>query len=168
MNPVVHFEIPAADYERAKKFYSGIFGWKIEEWPGNPTKYGMATTSKPNSGAINGALMERGNGVESTVVTIQVSSINDYLKKIVAAGGKPKMPKIEVGGMGYNASFYDPEGNIVGLWEDIKKTTHYICTGGCKGVSDHPGVCQTDGCPLLGHELTPCDCTDDLHHNFKP
>ena len=26
MNPVVHFEIPAEDVERAKKFYGDIFG----------------------------------------------------------------------------------------------------------------------------------------------
>jgi predicted enzyme related to lactoylglutathione lyase len=25
---IVHFEIPADDVERAKKFYSDLFGWK--------------------------------------------------------------------------------------------------------------------------------------------
>jgi len=29
MNSVVHFEIPADDVERAKKFYSENFGWKL-------------------------------------------------------------------------------------------------------------------------------------------
>lgn len=30
-NPtVVHFEIPAEDVDRARKFYSTLFGWKIE------------------------------------------------------------------------------------------------------------------------------------------
>ena len=28
---VVHFEIPANDTEKMKKFYSGVFGWKIEK-----------------------------------------------------------------------------------------------------------------------------------------
>ncbi len=28
---VVHFEIPASDTEKLKKFYSGVFGWKIEK-----------------------------------------------------------------------------------------------------------------------------------------
>ncbi|MFL6321712.1 MAG: VOC family protein, partial [Nitrososphaeraceae archaeon] len=28
------FEIPADDVERAKKFYSDLFGWKMEKWPG--------------------------------------------------------------------------------------------------------------------------------------
>jgi hypothetical protein len=41
---------------------------------------------------------------------------------------------------------------------------HYICTGGCKGESDHPGVCKTEECPLYGHELKECDCADGKHH----
>jgi predicted enzyme related to lactoylglutathione lyase len=31
---VVHFEIPANDTEKLRKFYSGVFGWKIERFPG--------------------------------------------------------------------------------------------------------------------------------------
>lgn len=121
MDPVVHFEIPADDFERAKNFYANLFGWKIEEWPGSPTKYGMATTAPSGqANAINGAIMQKGNGVTSTVVTIQVPSIDDYLDKITQAGGKLKMAKVKIGDMGYNASFYDTEGNIVGLWENIK------------------------------------------------
>jgi len=34
MPTIVHFEIPADDVERSKKFYSDLFGWKIEKWPG--------------------------------------------------------------------------------------------------------------------------------------
>ena len=30
MDKVVHFEIPADDLERAKKFYKTIFGWKMD------------------------------------------------------------------------------------------------------------------------------------------
>lgn len=126
MNPVVHFEIPAKDYERAKKFYIDLFGWDITEWPGNPIKYGMATTTPTdkngpkNPGEINGAIMEKGSGVNATVVTIKVPSIDKYLKMILKSGGKLKMPKTKIGDMGHNASFFDTEGNVVGLWEDMK------------------------------------------------
>jgi hypothetical protein len=34
---IVHFEIPADDVERSKKFYNDLFGWKIEKWPGKLT-----------------------------------------------------------------------------------------------------------------------------------
>jgi hypothetical protein len=41
---------------------------------------------------------------------------------------------------------------------------HYICTGGCKGKSDKPGVCGAETCPKHGTALTPCDCTDGQHY----
>ena len=31
---IVWFEIPADNLERAKKFYGGLFGWKINPFPG--------------------------------------------------------------------------------------------------------------------------------------
>jgi len=44
---------------------------------------------------------------------------------------------------------------------------HYICTGGCKGVSDKPGVCQAEDCPKRGQPLDECDCEDGRHHNAR-
>jgi predicted enzyme related to lactoylglutathione lyase len=124
-NPVVHFEIPAVDYERAKKFYVNLFGWKIDEWPG-AVKYGMATTGETDEkgmlkqpGEINGAIMQKTDDVQSTIVTLEVDSIDDYLAKIVKMGGRVQMEKVKVGDMGYNARFFDSEGNIVGLWENV-------------------------------------------------
>jgi hypothetical protein len=40
---------------------------------------------------------------------------------------------------------------------------HYVCTGGCGGVSDHPQVCEAKTCIKLGKPLTVCHCTDGLH-----
>ena len=40
---------------------------------------------------------------------------------------------------------------------------HYICTGGCKGVSSVPGVCGAEGCTKHNHPLVECNCTDGNH-----
>jgi hypothetical protein len=40
---------------------------------------------------------------------------------------------------------------------------HYICTGGCKGESETPGVCQAKDCKKFGEPLEECDCTDGKH-----
>jgi hypothetical protein len=32
MSTIVHFDISAKDTDRAKKFYDGLFGWKITPW----------------------------------------------------------------------------------------------------------------------------------------
>ncbi len=44
---------------------------------------------------------------------------------------------------------------------------HYICLGGCKGVSENPGVCQSPDCKDHNHELVECNCTDGKHNDFK-
>ena len=40
---------------------------------------------------------------------------------------------------------------------------HYVCTGGCGGVSSTPGVCQAKDCPLYAHALKECHCKDGKH-----
>jgi predicted enzyme related to lactoylglutathione lyase len=50
-----------------------------------------------------------------------VSSIDDYLKKIESAGGKTVMAKSPILDFAFFALIKDTEGNIIGLWEDIKK-----------------------------------------------
>ena len=44
---------------------------------------------------------------------------------------------------------------------------HYICTGGCEGESNTPGVCQAEECKKEGEPLTPCDCEDGLHEGAE-
>lgn len=41
--------------------------------------------------------------------------------------------------------------------------THYICTGGCNGVSDYPGTCQASDCVKHEHPLVACNCDDGKH-----
>jgi predicted enzyme related to lactoylglutathione lyase len=125
MDRVVHFEIPATDMKRANKFYRSIFGWKLEKVP--KMEYYMATTvpsgknrMPKESGAINGALMEKTNA-KTPVLVIDVPSLDKYLKKIEKAGGKIVMKKQEVMGMGLYARILDTEGNLIGVWETIKK-----------------------------------------------
>ena len=43
---------------------------------------------------------------------------------------------------------------------------HFVCTGGCKGVSLKPGTCQEKSCPNYGHPLEYCDCGKP-EHNFN-
>lgn len=43
---------------------------------------------------------------------------------------------------------------------------HYTCPS-CGGVSDHPKVCETEGCAMNGQELKACTCTDGQHAEVK-
>lgn len=56
---IVHFEISSDDIERAKKFYNGLFGWKMEKMPG-PTEYWMfATANSKGEQTMGGSVVER-------------------------------------------------------------------------------------------------------------
>jgi len=45
--------------------------------------------------------------------------------------------------------------------------THYICLGGCGGVSRAPGVCTAEGCENKGKPLEMCTCHDEAHNADK-
>lgn len=131
MDPLVHFEFPVKDMARARKFYGEIFGWKLQEWPmpDGSTYVGIHTTPideqtrqplKP--GAINGGMLEANEHVQAPVFAINVPSIDERVRQIEAAGGTLVMPKVDMMGMGFYCYIKDPEGNVVGLWEDVKKS----------------------------------------------
>jgi predicted enzyme related to lactoylglutathione lyase len=130
MNKVVHFEIPADDVDRAKKFYSETFGWQLSDWPmDDGTTYIGATTTETDptthvpkeAGSINGGIVKRNEYAKTPQVTINVPSIDEFVGKIRKNGGKLVKDKTDVGGMGFYAYVNDSEGNLVGLWEDAKK-----------------------------------------------
>ena len=129
MNGVVHFEIPVEDLPRARKFY-GLFGWALQDYPmpGGMQYVGIRTTPVDEKthmpkepGAINGGMMLRTEKIRSPVFAVNVRSVDEYVKKVEAAGGKVVSPKVEIGGMGYYAYVSDTEGNVLGLWEEIRK-----------------------------------------------
>ena len=80
------------------------------------------TTRMPKeTGAINGGMMQRSDMAKAPIIAMEVSSVDEYIKKIEAMGGKVVMPKTEIGGMGYYAYVTDTENNVIGLWEHMKK-----------------------------------------------
>lgn len=128
-NPIVHFEIPADDVERAIDFYTKTFGWQINKFDMPPNSstggdpyYGVITTETDDQhmatkpGTINGGLMKRVNAEHVFSNYIQVDEIEDAIKDITENGGTILMPKTEIApGMGWIASFKDTEGNFMGL-----------------------------------------------------
>jgi len=123
VDKVVHFEIPADDVARAKEFYGSIFEWELQDYP--EMQYTIAMTVPVDDkqmptqpGAINGGMMKRSNTTPSSpVLTIEVQSIDEALKKIEAGGGETVTPRTPIPNMGAFAYFKDTEGNTLGLFE---------------------------------------------------
>jgi predicted enzyme related to lactoylglutathione lyase len=122
MPRVVHFEIHADDPNRAVAFYTGLFGWKFQKWDG-PMEYWMIDTGEGGPGINGGLLRRRGPSpgenlpVIGYVCTVDVPSVDDYLKKATSAGGTVALPKMAVPTIGWLAYAKDPEGNIFGMMQ---------------------------------------------------
>jgi uncharacterized protein len=126
MRKVVHFEIPVDDLDRAKDFYGSVFEWQLQTMPMPGGDYTVVMTTPVDEqtqmptepGAINGGMMQRDERTPSPVLTIDVEAIDDALKQVEARGGTTVTPRTPIPGMGAFAYFKDPEGNVLGLWEN--------------------------------------------------
>ena len=110
MPSIVHFEIPADDLNRAKEFYTNLFGWKIESFQG--MDYMMIDTFGPGGG-----MMKRVHPGQQITDYIGVASVDEYAAKVERLGGKVLVPKMAVPGMGYFVVCQDTENNVFGIWE---------------------------------------------------
>ena len=118
MSRVVHFEIPADNPERIAEFYNKVLGWDIQKWEG-PVDYWLISTGKDSEPGIHGGIARKKDRPASGVlVTAQVDSVDECLKKIVNNGGSIVVPKRAIPGVGYQAHFRDPEGNVIGIMEN--------------------------------------------------
>jgi predicted enzyme related to lactoylglutathione lyase len=123
MPRVIHFEIHAADPQRAVKFYEQVLGWTATKWEG-PEDYWLLSTGPNDKPGINGGLMKRrgpdpadGQAVNSFVCTVDVPNVDEYFKKAIAAGGKEALAKMAVPGVGWLAYVKDTEGNLLGMMQ---------------------------------------------------
>ena len=123
MNSVVHFELPAQDRERAKKFYSAVFGWQMMDFDPKNTMVSTTPTNEQgqplNPGAINGGIYTPDKPTTPSIV-IDVPNLEAHLKLVEANGGKKVDDVIEIPGMGRYLRFSDPEGNLVGMWQTVR------------------------------------------------
>ena len=120
---IVHFEIPAADIDKLKAFYEGLFGWKILKTPMEGMEYWLIHTVPTDDKGmslrpgVNGGLFQKQPQKEAMkpVNYITIESIDEYLMKVEKLGGKILVPKQQVPTVGWIAVALDPEGNHIGL-----------------------------------------------------
>jgi predicted enzyme related to lactoylglutathione lyase len=123
MDQVVHFELPADDINRAKTFYSKVFGWSIQTFD---PEYFLATTVETDeegqpeaSGAINGGIKKRKDKSEAPVIVVHVDDIDASIAKAEKHGGKVVLPKMIIDHIMYYARVQDCEGNVIGIGQNI-------------------------------------------------
>jgi predicted enzyme related to lactoylglutathione lyase len=119
--PVVHFEIVGKDGEKLQRYYSDLFGWKIDAT--NSMNYGMVAregNTNPDGVGIGGGIGRGPEGYGGHVTFyIEVPDVEAALAKAESLGGtrmmgpETIMNQIELG------HFTDPEGHLVGVVRSV-------------------------------------------------
>jgi predicted enzyme related to lactoylglutathione lyase len=117
-NNVSHFAIECGDVERAKAFYEGVFGWRIQPW-GPPGYYHIYTGTAERPGILGDLRSRReplsGTGNRGYECTIVIDDLAAITKAIEAHGGKIVSGAYRIENVGDLAYFEDTEGNRAGV-----------------------------------------------------
>lgn len=128
-NPVVHFELPAEDRARMRKFYEGAFGWETNQLGPEMGDYIVVHTAETDEndmvktpGTINGGFYQKHKvdpmGQQPSVV-ISVDNLEEAIERVEASGGKIHGTPYDIPGVGRYVSFIDTEGNRNSMLEAI-------------------------------------------------
>ncbi len=108
----VHIEIASTDPERTKKFFEDVFDWDFESIP--EMSYHTYQAPSPPHGGLMSPMENQRPGLLNYLLS---HSIDEDVKKIEAAGGHVLQPKMEIPGVGWWASFEEPTGLVLALFE---------------------------------------------------
>ena len=122
------------DPKAAAEFYSGLFGWELEEKmpPGSEAKYLEATIGGSRAAAVSS--QPEGSPPQPTWNTyVWVESADEATAKVREAGGTVLAEPMDVMDAGRLAVFADPEGAVIGVWQPAEHR-------GAGVVNEHGGV----------------------------
>ena len=124
MSVINWFEIPAADFDRARAFYEAMLDAQLFINDQRETMGSMLGIF-PHEGGVGGCLVHNPQygytpGDTGTLVYLRVAGgMEAALERAAAAGGEVLLPKTALGenaGGGFVAWLRDTEGNKVGLY----------------------------------------------------
>ncbi|KPL11537.1 hypothetical protein AMJ71_00620 [candidate division TA06 bacterium SM1_40] len=111
MHTICHVEIPVADLDKAKEFYSALFGWKMEPYGSD---YIMFQTEKEPGGGLQ---KPGPNTSQNIIFYVLVEEITAALEKAKGLGATIVQEKTEIPNMGWFGIFADMSGNAIGLFQ---------------------------------------------------
>jgi len=107
--------IPVGNLERAKKFYSQVFGWKFTDWKLHAQLFQTGADTQHS-----GHLEVSDKRLEVAAIWLNVDDIDATLEKVKLHGGQLVKPKGPIDDtcpqVGTTATFKDSEGNAIFLY----------------------------------------------------
>jgi predicted enzyme related to lactoylglutathione lyase len=116
---VVHFEVNTRDAERAKRFYTKLFGWKYKDSEIPGVEYYVIDGVTPG-GAINPITED--SKVKAPTIYFGVEDIDKSVKAVRDGGGTAD-EKMPIPGQGWFAACSDPDGNSFSLFQNDPSVT---------------------------------------------
>ncbi|HEV2893482.1 MAG TPA: VOC family protein [Actinomycetota bacterium] len=108
-NPVVHFEIGAADHQSLVTFYGELFGWGLRA-----VSEGYTLIDTRGGRGLNGGIGRSDSGEPWATCYVEVDDLQASLDRAEGLGGRTLLPITELAGMAF-AMAGDPDGLLVGL-----------------------------------------------------
>jgi len=115
----VWFELMTNDVEKAKAFYSELFGWKIEGVDMGGFTYHMAKNGENGVGGLM-ALQEKDKMPSSWMAYLSVPDVDAFAKKVTAAGGNVVVAPQDIHKVGRFAVVVDPQGAAFSLFKSAE------------------------------------------------
>ena len=110
--PIAHLEITGQDAEKLQAFFKDLLGWELNA--DNEQNYGVGNLSDEVGVGVGPA--QQGPG--AALFYVGVDSVSGTLEKAEGLGGKTVMPEMAVPGGPTIGIFTDPEGHMVGLFQN--------------------------------------------------
>jgi uncharacterized protein len=109
-NPVVDWQISAADLNALSEFYGKLFGWSITD---SDPSYRLVDTGP---GGLSGGLMRAPDGAPPyATVFVRVDDLVRTLEQVIELGGVVVVPPTKMDAAMSFALFADPQGVVIGL-----------------------------------------------------
>jgi predicted enzyme related to lactoylglutathione lyase len=111
---ICYLEIPTNDVETSANFYTKIFGWKIRVRGDGQRAFDDATGGVSGTWVLGRPPM-RDPGM---IVYISVENVDTALDQVSKTGGQVITPRTSLGPGQAFATFRDPMGNVIGLYQE--------------------------------------------------
>ena len=110
-------DLSTRDPGRAAKFYSSLFGWKLEASPNDPSGYLHIKNGEAFIGGIPPAAHRDPHAPPHWLAYFQVADVEGSSKKAGQLGAKILMPPRKMQGVGTWSIIGDPQGAIFALFK---------------------------------------------------
>ena len=110
-NGVSYLRFPARNVRQSAEFYRAVFGWSVTDNPDHPS-------FEDGTGHVIGHWIKdlQVVGEAGVIPYIYVDKLNETLEKIRSNGGKVVRAPYPEGNL-WVATFQDPAGNVIGIWQ---------------------------------------------------